>query len=323
VTLAACGAATLAAGVATAACLCKPEAALDAGAPPIEFLTTDTITADQWKQFDEEGWVKLGQVVRPEGLQALQREIDAMMLGTAGVPYDKIMMQLDSTTGRYEDMGAQTLGHKGASLQYRKIQNLDRDPLFMAYMRSPLFAAACTRVYGEGTPISSFRSMFFNKPAKRPGQTAGGTVLPWHQDRWAHLDRDPQLTVYTALDPATAETGCIHLIPRSHKLGVLNPAHHSGFLTEEQAREHCPEERRIKLELEPGDVALLHNYTLHQSGQNFSDQPRRAYSVNYMDANTVLEQSAYDSNRSAALAGTKQAAGGLAEGGDSFVTIFA
>jgi hypothetical protein len=60
-------------------------------------------------------------------------------------------------------------------------------------------------------------------------------VLPWHQDRWAHLDRDPLLTVYTALDPATAATGCIHLIPKSHELGCLNPSHHSGFLTEAMA----------------------------------------------------------------------------------------
>jgi hypothetical protein len=51
------------------------------------------------------------------------------------------------------------------------------------------------RVYGDDVPISSFRSMFFNKPAKAEGHEAGGTTLPWHQDRWRHLDRDPRLTV--------------------------------------------------------------------------------------------------------------------------------
>ena len=79
--------------------------------------------------------------------------------------------------------------------------------------------------------------------------------------RWAHLDRDPQLTVYTALDPATEETGAVHLIPGSHKLGCINPSHHSGFLTPEQAEQHCPAEKAITLELLPGDVALLHNYS--------------------------------------------------------------
>ena len=32
------------------------------------------------------------------------------------------------------------------------------------------------------------RAMFMNKPANK------GTFLPWHQDRWTALDRDPQIT---------------------------------------------------------------------------------------------------------------------------------
>ena len=67
--------------------------------------------------------------------------------------------------------------------------------------------------------------------------------------------------MYTALDPATEETGAVHLIPGSHKLGCINPSHHSGFLTPEQAEQHCPAEKAITLELLPGDVALLHNYS--------------------------------------------------------------
>lgn len=62
--------------------------------------------------------------------------------------------------------------------------------------------------------------MFMNKPAGK------GTALPWHQDRWQHLDIDPLLTVYTALDPATAANGCVKVVPKSHKLGILNPDHH-------------------------------------------------------------------------------------------------
>lgn len=56
----------------------------------------------------------------------------------------------------------------------------------------------------------------------------------------------------------------IHLIPRSHKLGCINPDHHSGFLTEEQAHQHCDPKKEVCLELQPGDIALLHNYTIHQ-----------------------------------------------------------
>ena len=74
---------------------------------------------------------------------------EQVMLGEAAVPYEKIMMQLDSKTGEYHNMGAQTLGHKGPSLDYRKIQNLDHDPVFMAYMRrAPSPATVATATYG-------------------------------------------------------------------------------------------------------------------------------------------------------------------------------
>ena len=55
-----------------------------------------------------------------------------------------------------------------------------------------------------------------------------------------------------------------------------------------------------------------------QSGQNFTDRPRRAYSVNYMDARTVLNSDTYNANAS----GKTQSSGGLSEGGDEFVQIF-
>ena len=55
---------------------------------------------------------------------------DEIMLGDAKLDYSKLMMQLDSETGRYEDIGEQTLGHKGRSLSYRKIQNLEHDDRF-------------------------------------------------------------------------------------------------------------------------------------------------------------------------------------------------
>jgi len=59
---------------------------------------------------------------------SLQQRIDEIMLGQAPLDYDRMLMQLDSTTGQYKDRGSQTKGHKGATLNYRKIQDLERDP---------------------------------------------------------------------------------------------------------------------------------------------------------------------------------------------------
>ena len=241
---------------------------------------THQLSQAQWQQFEEDGYLYLGKTLEAGELAALQQRIDDIMLGKAPVDYDRMLMQLDSTTGQYKDMGAQTRGHKGATLNYRKIQDLEFDPLFLAYMQKPLFREICARVHGPQTPIACFRAMFMNKPA------GYGTFLPWHQDRWASLDRDPIITIWTALDPATRANGCVQAIPKSHRLGLINPAHGSGFLTAEQAQEYAAGKTPVFLELAAGEAVLLHNWLLHSSDTNATAQARRAFSVCYMDAAT-------------------------------------
>lgn len=238
------------------------------------------ITDQQWASFDERGFLELGSVANPDELAALQQRIDAIMLGRASIDYDRLMMQLDSTSGQAADAGPQSLGFKQATLAYRKIENLELDPLFSAYMARPVFRDICSRVYGD-VAISSFRAMFMNKPARR------GTYLPWHQDRWSALDRDPLITVWTALDPATMRNGCVQVIEGSHHHGVINPDHPSGWLTEQQAHRYCPPDKVVALELAPGESVLLHNWLLHASEINDTDVARRAFSVCYMDGRTT------------------------------------
>ena len=240
----------------------------------------EALTDLQWVEFESTGFVRLGKVFGDDHVPALQERIDRIMLGEADVPYGRMLMQLDSQSGAVADAGPQTNGHKGSTLNYRKIQDLEHDPLFLAYIQLPLFRDVCARIYGEGAAIAVFRSMFMNKPAGR------GTFLPWHQDRWRVLERDPVLTIYTAMDPATRENGCMQIIPGSHNRGVINPESGSGFLTEAQTAEHCSPEQIVYVEMTPGEVMLLHNLVLHASDVNRSEQSRRAFSVCYMDAAT-------------------------------------
>lgn len=237
------------------------------------------ITDKQWAEFDTEGFLRLGQVVPDDMLRAMRQRIDEIMLGEADLDYDRMLMQLDSSDGAYDSAGAQTRGHKGSTLNYRKIQLLERDPVFLAYMQLPIFEEAARHFYGD-LPVAAFRAMFMNKPAKM------GTVLPLHQDRWRALDRDPQLTIYTALDAANKENGCVEVIARTQH-EILNPQHPSGFLTPEMEKTFIDDPRRVPLVLAAGEVVLLNPWTLHSSGINQTDHPRRAFSVCLMDAATM------------------------------------
>ena len=155
----------------------------------------DRISAEQWALFDERGFVVLPheQVFEPGELEALQVQLDDLLVGRAEsttVQLDAPMVQL-----RYADAaeGTQTPGSKGTSLRYRSLESLGLDPLVEAFMRKPLFDAACQRVYGDSTPVASLRTVLSSEPSRHAGGAVGVAALPWQQDRCSFLgERTPQ-----------------------------------------------------------------------------------------------------------------------------------
>ena len=123
------------------------------------------LTDAQWQQVQRDGYLKLGKLLTDDELEMLCQRIDDIMLGKASVPYDRMLMQLDSDTGNYADAKPMTKGHKGATLNYRKIEQLEYDPIFLRYIQRPIFNEICARTYGSHIPVGVFRSMFMNKPA--------------------------------------------------------------------------------------------------------------------------------------------------------------
>src|SRR4051812_20485352 len=89
------------------------------------------MTTDERRSWEENGFLRLGQVASDEELAALQERMDAIMLGK--VVYPGMYFQMDSASGDYKDLHGR--GWEGPSLAYRKIQDLEQDPLFLAYMR--------------------------------------------------------------------------------------------------------------------------------------------------------------------------------------------
>ena len=72
--------------------------------------------------------------------------------------------------------------------------------------------------------MAIYRATCFNKPA------TASAPIGWHQDQWRYLDREPQVTLYLAIDPADRTSGCIRVLPGSHA-GQVNPPHPPPLLT--------------------------------------------------------------------------------------------
>jgi hypothetical protein len=240
---------------------------------------SNTLSAAQWQDYERDGFLRLGRLLADEELAAMNARLDDIMLGKTDLDYSRMVMQLEGEAGEYNRAGPQTRGFKKATLAHRVVYGLEYDPLFLAYLQRPLFREICARVYGQATPITTYRAFVMNKPAH------GGSDLGWHQDRWTFLKPDPLVTVWTALAPATRANGCLEVIRGSHAF-VVNPMHENGGLEDRHIAAHCKPENAIHLELGEGEVLLLHNWLLHRSGINTTDRPRRGFSACYMDGRT-------------------------------------
>lgn len=221
--------------------------------------------------YAEQGYARLGRVLAPEGLEALRERADDLMLGR--VSYPGFFWQMDAPSGRYEDAPL-GLGWQGPSLDYRKLEKLEKDARFLAWMENPLFERlARALIPGD---VCLYRAILFHK-----GQR-GGSEVPWHQDGgklWG-LTRDPVLQVWTALDDAPVDGGCLEVVPGSHRWGLATPL--GGVVPEDQVAARGAEAMAVALPVEAGEVVLLHNYVWHRSGPSRTGQRRRGFSACFM-----------------------------------------
>src|SRR6478735_8026348 len=83
----------------------------------------------------EVGYARLGPIASPAILEALRERADELMLGK--IQHDGLFFQGESPSGAYKDL-PYGRGWQGPTLSYRKLEKLERDPLFRAYLENEL-----------------------------------------------------------------------------------------------------------------------------------------------------------------------------------------
>src|SRR5690606_35073346 len=89
------------------------------------------------------------------------------------------------------------------------------DERLMAMSNHPELLALVRRLMGAEPAL--FQDMGLCKPPH------GGREKPWHQDKayFNYAVDAPVVGVWIALDEASAENGCMHVIPGSHREGPV------------------------------------------------------------------------------------------------------
>ncbi len=200
--------------------------------------------------------------------------------------------QIDFLRGELAELG--DVNHPGHHLFYEFHSNESSDPstiLFHALgawritpgfhdvLWNPRFLVAASQLL-DNKPVRFWHDQLFYKPAKKGG------VVAWHQDYsyWTRTKPVAHLTCWCGLDDATKENGCLQYIAGSHRWGLLPKPVIAGdlegirgFLTEEQRKQF---DHPQFAEVKAGEAIFHHSLTLHGSGENKSDRPRRAFVIN-------------------------------------------
>lgn len=131
-----------------------------------------------------------------------------------------------------------------------------------------------------GPDILCWAGGFF---AKRPGD---GAIVSWHQDAtyWG-LSAPDVVTAWIALTPSTPDSGCMRVIPGTHRAQIAHrDTFAAGNLLSRGQEVQCEvnESEAVDLVLAPGEMSLHHTLLIHGSGPNRAAHPRVGLAIRYI-----------------------------------------
>lgn len=114
------------------------------------------------------------------------------------------------------------------------------------------------------------------------GQSA--SFVGWHQDGITERLEDARVPgVWIGLTAATVENGCLRVVPRSHRLGLVPHAFrpHADNLTTQGITAQAEIDSPHDIVMRAGEMSLHHPLVLHASNPNRSTEPRIGFTATY------------------------------------------
>ncbi len=150
----------------------------------------------------------------------------------------------------------------------------EQNEAILAFCRDPHLAKIVQELLGKDTDLYWNQSVY-----KKPD---GEREFPWHQDDgYTPVVPSPYLTVWLAINDATLENGCIHVIPGSHQGGLRR---HDPTPIGLQCEIGANDKAAVPVPLKAGSLAVFWSLTVHKSGINRSLLTRKAFIMQYCPA---------------------------------------
>lgn len=157
-----------------------------------------------------------------------------------------------------------------------------RDATLRELTLHPDLAAIATRL--AGVPLRLWHDQLLIKDPHN------GAATEFHQDQpyWPHAGSRHALSAWVALVDVPVERGCMTFIPGSQHLDGLRPQDLSDRADMFAVAPELAWEQRVTVPLRAGDCTFHNSRLAHSATPNFTDDPRIAHVVIYVDADLTL-----------------------------------
>lgn len=243
----------------------------------------EVLSQEQVEGFHRDGYLRFGRVLDAAGVEGLR---EALTRAAASAHDPGADVPPEFAYG-HEAHGARSSGR--AIHQYLNLWKVA--PEYRAVVDHPAITGVARDLMGARA-VRIWHDQVISKP---PGDNKH---FQCHHDFYFWpLDRPTMITCWLALDDASADNGCMHVVPRSHRDPRYQPAGCDlspdihlepapggpgapGSLYDE-IRTWMPD-RAVPVELAAGECMFHHCLNYHMTPENRTDRQRRAFVIIYM-----------------------------------------
>lgn len=234
--------------------------------------TIMALTDDQKREFDENGYIIVRNLLTREEVEAVGARADQIAMGE--IAQSASAVQVEPAIQRNEGTAKSKLE------SVRKLSSAARsDSILHAHATNPKILDILEGLIG--LDIKLFDDQLFMK------SSAHGSRKNYHQDSNSSMMSKyvphSLVSCWAAIDDATVDNGCLWFIPGSHKWGRI-PVEREREIEKQALAGALVNE--VPIELKAGDCSFHHSLLMHCSRANRSTSRRRGYAMQYMSART-------------------------------------
>ncbi|MDQ2651047.1 MAG: phytanoyl-CoA dioxygenase family protein [Actinomycetota bacterium] len=217
-----------------------------------------TISAAQFQQFDQLGYVVVDDLLDAATLDAVTDEVDALVAAA-----DRALEQAEN--------GRMLIAEQGA-ITFRS-HLLPESPVLRKLSRHETILGIALDLIGPDVNVYWDQAVY--KKSEKPRR------FPWHQDNgYGFVEPQQYLTVWIALNEAHVNNGCPWIAPGVHRQGTLrhrfvDPLGFECFSDAPSA---------VAAEVPAGGAAVFSSLTPHLTGPNITGEVRKTYILQYAPA---------------------------------------